>query len=238
MPGLSIGNFTPFSQASNYHTVLNHRFREESAYDPAKQVKIKCPYCGIWAKKGSTCSLCGTRVPGNPPSQLTSSSSLPAKRHSAASDDARHTEPSRSARARSKSPASGGGRSTPVTTRQQYEVSGSHTSHTPSRLSFHQGLSYQTPTTARGDQRRFGSPGVSLSTNVPHNSRQVHYDALHDDPYLSQYGSENHRNSQSSGAAVEARRVSELSARKVKCSYCGIWVQTGKMCTLCRTPAK
>lgn len=57
---------------SNYPTALNHRFREESGYDVAAQVKRKCTYCGVWAEKGKPCQLCRTFVPG-PTSRRTNS---------------------------------------------------------------------------------------------------------------------------------------------------------------------
>lgn len=35
-----------------------HKFREEEPFDPSKQTKIKCQFCGCWAKKGVPCTLC------------------------------------------------------------------------------------------------------------------------------------------------------------------------------------
>ncbi len=61
---MSVGGATPFAQPSLYQTAANHSFRDESAYSAAKcQTKMKCPQCGIWAKRGSDCALCGCIIP-------------------------------------------------------------------------------------------------------------------------------------------------------------------------------
>ena len=46
-----------------YHeeqTAKGHKFREESAYEPSRQTKMKCSYCGCWAPKNAPCGLCKT----------------------------------------------------------------------------------------------------------------------------------------------------------------------------------
>lgn len=55
---LGIGGATPYSMKSNHQTAYNHSFRDTTGYDPAKNNKVKCSFCGCWAKKGSTCYQC------------------------------------------------------------------------------------------------------------------------------------------------------------------------------------
>lgn len=197
MPGLSIGHSTPFAQSSNYHTVLNHRFREESAYDAAKQVKIKCPYCGIWARKGGVCSLCGTRIPGGPAARFQPPS------------NPQPTTPGRAA-----------ANTTTVRTPGRF---GSGESSSWGEIPANTMRSRTPPASARNDNqprdmRRPMSPSTTHHVNYATRSR-----------------------SKSPPASLTAKRGSldgGIAARKVKCSYCGIWVQSGRLCTLCRTPAK
>lgn len=55
---LGVGGATPFAMKSNHQTAYNHSFRDCSGYDPSRQTKIKCSFCGCWAKKGSVCYQC------------------------------------------------------------------------------------------------------------------------------------------------------------------------------------
>jgi hypothetical protein len=55
---LGIHGATPFFMKSNHQTAFNHAFRDESPYEPAKQTKIKCTFCGCWARKGFPCYHC------------------------------------------------------------------------------------------------------------------------------------------------------------------------------------
>lgn len=55
---LGIGGATPYAMPSNHQTAHNHSFRDTSGYDPAKNNKIKCSFCGCWSKKASICYLC------------------------------------------------------------------------------------------------------------------------------------------------------------------------------------
>jgi hypothetical protein len=147
MPRLGVGRNTPFAQNSNYHTIYNHCFRDESGYDPSKQVKVKCAYCGVWVRKGCCCGLCGTAAPGYSP-----------------------------AAARPRSPAS---RSAPHRFEGQTNTS--------------RGAAHLSAMAARSATPTLKGNGAHLSEDRP--------------------------------------------SRKVKCSYCGIWVECGKICALCRTPS-
>ena len=55
---LGVNGATPFYMKSNHQTAFNHSFRDESSYDPSKQTKVKCAFCGCWAKKGHPCYQC------------------------------------------------------------------------------------------------------------------------------------------------------------------------------------
>jgi DNA-directed RNA polymerase subunit RPC12/RpoP len=192
MPGLGIGVSTPFSQPSNYQTVLNHRFRDEAPYDPSKQTKMKCPYCGVWARKGRTCSLCGTQVPGAPP-------------------------PQRMEQSRARSPAAG---------------SNGNSARRGGRTS---GDIADAPMTTPGRTGKPHTPGrthMSTSEGIPNMS-----------PGSSFYSSRDPQRRVQSPGQTFRRTTTPLShgpdqqVRKVKCSYCGIWVPVGKICSLCRTQA-
>lgn len=186
MPGIGIGVSTPFSQPSNYQTVLNHRYRDETPYDPSKQLKIKCPYCGVWARKGRECSLCGTAVPGHAPQQ------------------------------RSKSP------SATSSSRQGHSASRQrpldHTTSTPGRTG--------KPTTPK----RTSTWEASIPAMSPGSSYYASREQL----------GQPQRGAQSPGQSFRStttplRHGPDQQVRKVKCSYCGIWVPAGKICSLCRT---
>lgn len=64
MPALGVGGATPFAMRSNHATAFNHSFRDVAAYDPLKQVRVKCPSCGVWARRGAQCYLCRRPVGG------------------------------------------------------------------------------------------------------------------------------------------------------------------------------
>jgi hypothetical protein len=67
--GLGIGGATPFHMSSNHQTAFNHSFRDTVGYDPSKQVRVKCWFCGCWAKKGKLCYHCH-RFQGKAPAAL------------------------------------------------------------------------------------------------------------------------------------------------------------------------
>lgn len=48
------------SGPSNYSNALGHKFRDESAYIPSQNSKIKCRSCGCWVTKTKPCALCRT----------------------------------------------------------------------------------------------------------------------------------------------------------------------------------
>ncbi|KPA83484.1 hypothetical protein ABB37_03096 [Leptomonas pyrrhocoris] len=55
----------PQAQESNYATVFNIGFRPPHKPLPTgANTKLKCPSCGVWALKGSTCKVCRTPIPG------------------------------------------------------------------------------------------------------------------------------------------------------------------------------
>lgn len=62
---LGIGGATPFAMPSNHPTAFNHSFRDESSYRPELQVRMKCHFCGVWARKGHDCYLCHRPVGGH-----------------------------------------------------------------------------------------------------------------------------------------------------------------------------
>ncbi|CUG91044.1 Hypothetical protein, putative [Bodo saltans] len=186
MPGIGIGISTPFSQPSNYQTVLNHRFRDETPYDPSKQLKIKCPYCGVWARKGRDCTLCGTKVPG--------ASSL-----------------HRQERPRSRSPGASRRDHTRIDIQSKADASASAT--TPGRVA--------RPTTPRNTSTWDASiPSMSPGASYYSANRES-------SPTRRPYTRDE----------TPLRHGPDQQVRKVKCSYCGIWVPVGKMCALCRTQA-
>lgn len=192
MPGIGIGVSTPFSQPSNYQTVLNHRFRDETPFDPSKQLKMKCPYCGVWAKKGRECSLCGTRVPGGPP-------------------------PQRMERARSKSPATSRREPRPSVSRQTHFDTSGGPAVTPNSRS---GRAMERPSTPRNGGSSWEASIHAMSPGPSYNSVERNAQA----PLLQ-------------SGTTPLRHGPDQHVRKVKCSYCGIWVPVGKYCTLCRTLA-
>lgn len=55
---LSVGGATPFPMPSLHQTVGNHAFRDAAKYDPAKQIRVKCTFCGCWATRGEICKQC------------------------------------------------------------------------------------------------------------------------------------------------------------------------------------
>lgn len=55
---LGVGGSTPFAMATNHPTAYNHSFRDTVGYDPKKQSRMKCTYCGCWARKGELCYQC------------------------------------------------------------------------------------------------------------------------------------------------------------------------------------
>jgi hypothetical protein len=62
---LGVGVATPFAQPSNHQTAFNHGFRRVSAYNAAEcNARKKCSSCGVWARVGIPCSLCGGLVKG------------------------------------------------------------------------------------------------------------------------------------------------------------------------------
>eukprot|EP00758_Cryptobia_borreli_P010787 Tbor_TRINITY_DN5601_c1_g1::TRINITY_DN5601_c1_g1_i3::g.9437::m.9437 len=63
MPGLGVGGATPFGMGSNHQTAHNHNFRDAVPFDPAKQTRVKCTYCGCWATRGKDCSQCKRPAP-------------------------------------------------------------------------------------------------------------------------------------------------------------------------------
>lgn len=187
MVGLGIGRNTPFSQGSDYHTAFNHKYREESGFDPSKQVKVKCSYCGIWARKGAPCSLCGTRAPGG---QL----------------ELR----------RSRSPSMTTSTATPSKSFQS--------SNARSILAT---ISNNTAAPPASTLRRAQSP--SLHVDPTATSRQRPVTPVRTTPV---------EQTVNSMRAIPKRSADDVTfTKKVKCSYCGIWVNVGKMCTLCRTQA-
>mmetsp|Transcript_12844 Transcript_12844/g.39906 ORF Transcript_12844/g.39906 Transcript_12844/m.39906 type:complete len:189 (-) Transcript_12844:287-853(-) len=66
MPTLGIGQSTPYHMGTDHPTALNHCFRDTAPYNPAAQARIKCPFCGVWAKRGENCYLCRRFVKGIP----------------------------------------------------------------------------------------------------------------------------------------------------------------------------
>ncbi|KAL7696583.1 hypothetical protein N2W54_006308 [Lotmaria passim] len=55
----------PQAQESNYATVFNIDFRPHHEPLPTgANTKLKCPSCGVWGLKGSTCKVCRTPIPG------------------------------------------------------------------------------------------------------------------------------------------------------------------------------
>ena len=166
MPSLGVGRCTTFSQSSNHHTIYNHCFRETSGYDVARQSKIKCTYCGVWATKGTNCALCGTFAKSV---RYDRAKSPPATARRVASDVV--------------APAS------PTTSRRD-------------------GAAVR-PTTAPRQQATTPRSPATRAVQAPNS------------PSIGQ------RNT-SAAAAVNS---------KVKCSYCGVWVQPGRYCSLCRTPS-
>jgi hypothetical protein len=63
--GLGIGGATPFHMRSNHQTAFNHSFRDTAPYNPI-QPRVKCAFCGVWARKGTACYLCRRFVKGLP----------------------------------------------------------------------------------------------------------------------------------------------------------------------------
>ena len=55
---LGVGSSTVFHMASNHQTAFHHSFRNESAYNPRLQTRVKCPSCGVWVRKGTQCKVC------------------------------------------------------------------------------------------------------------------------------------------------------------------------------------
>lgn len=55
---LGVGGATPFAMASNHPTATNHAFRDVKKFEPAKQTRIKCTFCGCWATRGEDCKQC------------------------------------------------------------------------------------------------------------------------------------------------------------------------------------
>jgi hypothetical protein len=75
---LGIGGATPFAMKSNHQTAHNHSFRDTSGYDPAKNNKVKCSFCGCWAKKASICYQCKRPIgSGSAASSYTSAPASP-----------------------------------------------------------------------------------------------------------------------------------------------------------------
>lgn len=72
---LGVGGATPFASKSNHQTALNHCFRETSGFDPSKQTKVKCSFCGCWARRGQLCYQC--KRPAGGGASSTCFSSLP-----------------------------------------------------------------------------------------------------------------------------------------------------------------
>lgn len=191
MPGLGVGHATQFSQNSDYRTVLNHRFREASAYDPLKQTKVKCPYCGVWARKGYQCTLCGTKIAGQPPQLMLQQ------------------------RSRSRSPAAGSSRN--MTSRAAGVAS--HTS----RGAFADGSTTPRTPGRQGSSFKAADPWQQAPPQTPPAS--FRRDPIQSATPSMLRGAPSHTPQQ------------QATLKKVKCSYCGVWVQVGKICTLCRTQA-
>jgi hypothetical protein len=62
---LGIGGATPFQMRSNHQTAFNHSFRDTAPFNPV-QSRVKCGFCGVWARKGGPCYLCRRFVKGLP----------------------------------------------------------------------------------------------------------------------------------------------------------------------------
>ncbi|ORC90714.1 uncharacterized protein TM35_000071380 [Trypanosoma theileri] len=61
-----------YRTSSNYPTAHNHCFRSVSSYDAQSHTKRKCSTCGVWGKKGGTCTLCGDTIPAPRPHHVAS----------------------------------------------------------------------------------------------------------------------------------------------------------------------
>lgn len=164
---LGVGNATPFSQGSNYHTVYNHSFRDQVSYNVRQQVKVKCGYCGCWATKGKECTLCGTGAKGATPASTRPTSG-------------------RVGASRSSSPA----------------CSSRHSSRSVSQYSNQAQPMQQIPVNSRSN--------FSTSASQFNNTANPRYQNA-------------------------SNQYQATAPKKVKCNYCGIWVQCGKMCSLCRS---
>ena len=73
---LGVGRFTQYCQASNYGTIYNHSYRDPVPYNASKQIKMKCPSCGVWARKGAPCNLCSAFIPSVKPRAVSPNASL------------------------------------------------------------------------------------------------------------------------------------------------------------------
>ena len=48
------------TRKKNSENAHHHKYRDESSFNPAAQVKLKCSFCGCWANRDAPCSLCKT----------------------------------------------------------------------------------------------------------------------------------------------------------------------------------
>jgi hypothetical protein len=269
---LGVGVSTPFSQPCNYHTALNHCFRDESSYKVSAQARMKCPYCGVWGLRGMNCKLCHTVIPGNAALFLNRENAGNKSGRRTPNGSSRSNTPGGSSRSASTTPgktASAVGHKTPTRTLlRQMDQNVSYSATSPKVGSNvtprNQAGGYQ-PQQQQPDQGVRSSSAAAKNLVFPQRAEERRQQLMNNNgpnAFEACYGESlrecgvpvesmirsasatsslsqlSEGRSQTSGAVQSMEstgKPQEKVAPKIKCNYCGIWMQPGRICALCRT---
>ena len=230
MPLIGVGGATPFAMASNHPTAFNHTFRDEVGYNARAQVKMKCPSCGCWARRGAACYLCKTPVGGFVLPRHNNVKVVPSGDHTftdatlgGVAPPTQHRAASRVlvTAARSASTHRSGSAAPP--TRRPASAGGTRTASASASRPASAAASARGPATAATPA---AAAAYSTSRGRPHSAAPAATPPK-DEVGRHRYTAHAHTFRDTSSKNVAA------ALEKVKCRSCGCWAKRGKPCYLC-----